>query len=183
MKPLSKEKPIFEVGGFRTSTPRTFQLPKKCLWRVVTAAVGLFSFPLAWTGVIGLMWTALRLIRCCGKGHTPAGTELTWAGWGPSQAAVLWSLREAQPRRGRQVSTRGVAPRVMAPPGEFLLLLGAPGEARREQPAGMARLRRGAVEWRCPSGMGTLRKAAQQSDCCLWSSELTGQRRFRNWPF
>lgn len=94
---------------------------------------------LGWPGLCGRL---LRLIRCCGRGHAAAGTEVTWAGWGPSQAAVTWSTRTAQPHKGRRVSTCGVAPWVMASPSEFLLLLwalGTPGEAEREQPAGMAR--------------------------------------------
>ena len=32
MKPLSKERTVFEAGGFRTAMPYTFQLPMKCLW-------------------------------------------------------------------------------------------------------------------------------------------------------
>lgn len=77
MKLLSRERTIFEAGGFRTSMPHTFQLPKKCLQRVARATVELFSFPLACIEVTGLMWEVLRLVRCCGKGHTPAGTKLT----------------------------------------------------------------------------------------------------------
>lgn len=147
-----------------------------------------FSF-CTWSGVTGLIWERLRWIRCCGRGDIPAGTKLTWAGWGLSQAAVPWSngIREEPGLpAGRQVGMCRLAPWVMASPGELLLLLwalGTPGKAEQEQPAGMARPWGGALGCHWPSVMGTFWKTAKQSDCYLQSNKLAGQRHFKNWPF
>lgn len=155
-KPLWKERAGFESGEFRTSTPHTFYFPKKFLWLKPQ-----LEFSVSHS--VGCSWVyrwGSWLIRSCGRGNTPAWTELTWAhrGLGKQcpEACRGWLLEQWHPQNWLNKSSLQGWPGCEEMPWDSIV------------PQAWA-----------------LSETAKENDCYLQCNELAGQKHFLNifWPF